>query len=92
MISKFLSLVLRHQPERLGLRLDAQGWVSVSGLLSACVAHDFPLTLEELRTATYSSARPTASGAPITCPWLTSNWRTERRAPAQKFLPQTLSV
>ena len=185
-ISKFLSLVLRHQPERLGLTLDAQGWVSVSGLLSACVAHDFPLTLEELRTvvstndkkrfslspdgqliranqghsvqvelgytpvvpppvlyhgtaerflpsikrrglvkgrrhhvhlsektetatavgrrygrpvvlridsdrmhrtATCSSARPTASGSPSTCPWLTSTWRTERRAPAQKFLP-----
>ena len=25
-LSKFLSLVLRHQPDTIGLALDAQGW------------------------------------------------------------------
>ena len=47
--SKFLSLVLRHEPERIGITLDAQGWASVPELLEACAAHGFPLTLEELQ-------------------------------------------
>lgn len=46
-ISKFLSLVLRHQPETIGLQLDAQGWVSVDTLLQQMKAHgksiDMPL-------------------------------------------------
>jgi putative RNA 2'-phosphotransferase len=32
-ISKFLSLVLRHRPEAIGLTLDAQGWAEVDELL-----------------------------------------------------------
>lgn len=32
-ISKFLSLVLRHKPERIGLQLDAAGWASVDELI-----------------------------------------------------------
>jgi putative RNA 2'-phosphotransferase len=32
-ISKFLSLVLRHQPELIGLNLDEQGWTPVPELL-----------------------------------------------------------
>lgn len=35
-LSKFLSLVLRHQPELVGVKLDAQGWVSVEELLQRC--------------------------------------------------------
>lgn len=31
--SKFLSLVLRHQPERIGLTLDENGWAKVEDLL-----------------------------------------------------------
>ena len=31
--SKFLSLVLRHQPERIGLSLDENGWAKVEDLL-----------------------------------------------------------
>lgn len=34
-ISKFLSLVLRHQPEKIGVELDEQGWVDVDLLLAA---------------------------------------------------------
>ncbi len=33
--SKFLSLVLRHQPDKIGICLDEQGWVAVDVLLSA---------------------------------------------------------
>jgi putative RNA 2'-phosphotransferase len=47
-ISKFLSLVLRHQPEKIGLKLDPAGWVSVEGLLKACQSHGFLLTKNEL--------------------------------------------
>jgi putative RNA 2'-phosphotransferase len=47
-ISKFLSLVLRHKPERIGIRLDEAGWTSVSELLAACNAHGFSLKHEEL--------------------------------------------
>ncbi|HLL16042.1 MAG TPA: RNA 2'-phosphotransferase [Pyrinomonadaceae bacterium] len=47
-VSKFLSRVLRHQPERIGIELDRAGWVAVSDLLAACRAHNFPVTREEL--------------------------------------------
>ena len=42
--SKFLSLILRHNPSRIGLSLDAQGWVEVDALLAAANRHDVPLT------------------------------------------------
>lgn len=32
-ISKFLSLVLRHQPETIGIQLDEQGWAGIEELL-----------------------------------------------------------
>lgn len=32
-ISKFLSLVLRHQPETIGIQLDPNGWTSVAELI-----------------------------------------------------------
>lgn len=35
-VSKFLSLVLRHHPERAGIVLDEAGWVSVDDLLAGC--------------------------------------------------------
>ena len=34
-ISKFLSLVLRHQPEKIGLSLDQSGWASTPQLIEA---------------------------------------------------------
>ncbi len=34
--SKFLSLVLRHQPDAAGIQLDAAGWVKVDELLAGC--------------------------------------------------------
>jgi putative RNA 2'-phosphotransferase len=35
-VSKFLSYVLRHHPESIGLTLGEGGWVSVARLLEAC--------------------------------------------------------
>ena len=37
--SKFLSLILRHEPERVGLTLGEAGWVSVEELLQAVNRH-----------------------------------------------------
>jgi putative RNA 2'-phosphotransferase len=37
-VSKFLSLVLRHQPETVGVVLDEGGWVDVDELIAACAA------------------------------------------------------
>lgn len=48
-ISKFLSLVLRHDPSRIGLQLDEAGWADVDALIAASAAHGVPLTREGLR-------------------------------------------
>ena len=47
-ISKYLSKYLRHQPERLGLKLLPGGWVEIKDLLAACAEQNFPITREEL--------------------------------------------
>jgi putative RNA 2'-phosphotransferase len=46
--SKFLSLVLRHRPERIGLTLSEDGWAKVSELLHLMTAAGHPLTRETL--------------------------------------------
>jgi len=48
-ISKFLSLVLRHQPEKIGLSLDQAGWASATRLIEAARLRGFDFTLEELQ-------------------------------------------
>jgi putative RNA 2'-phosphotransferase len=45
-VSKFLSLVLRHRPEAIGLTLDAQGWAEVDALIARAAARGQPLTRE----------------------------------------------
>ena len=47
-ISKFLSLILRHEPGQVGLSLDEAGWVRVSDLLRAVNGHGVKLTQSEL--------------------------------------------
>src|ERR1051326_7582848 len=47
-ISKFLSLILRHEPERVGLKLDSAGWVQIDDLVGAVNHHGLRLTLEQL--------------------------------------------
>ena len=43
--SKFLSLILRHEPERVGLHLGEAGWVDVEELLQAVNRHGTTLTM-----------------------------------------------
>ena len=40
-ISKFMSLVLRHKPEEIGLQLDEQGWANVNELIDKMNANGF---------------------------------------------------
>jgi len=47
-ISKFLSYVLRHKPEAVGISLTTDGWVDVDMLLSACAKKGRPLSRAEL--------------------------------------------
>ena len=46
--SKFLSLVLRHQPEAIGLTLDAEGWADVDVLIAAAGKHRRALSRERI--------------------------------------------
>jgi putative RNA 2'-phosphotransferase len=45
---KFLSLVLRHKPETIGITLDPQGWANVNKLLEGCRKRNLKLDRETL--------------------------------------------
>jgi len=47
-ISKFLSLVLRHSPETIGLKLDENGWADVEELIAKCSTNGNSLNQELL--------------------------------------------
>lgn len=46
--SKFLSYVLRHDPSKINIKLDKNGWVSVDELLEKCKTANVFITREEL--------------------------------------------
>ncbi|MGD3105243.1 RNA 2'-phosphotransferase [Streptomyces sp. YGL11-2] len=54
-ISKYLAKHLRHEPERIGIALDAQGWVPVAELLEAAARHGFPFSRAELEAVVAGS-------------------------------------
>lgn len=56
-LSKFLSLVLRHQPEAINIKLDEQGWVVVDELLLKAAAHGKAITLEILNHIVETNAK-----------------------------------
>ena len=47
--SKFLSLILRHEPEAVGIELDPSGWVDVDALIEGINRNGTSLTVEQLR-------------------------------------------
>jgi len=47
-ISKFLALVLRHDPGRIGLTLDSEGWADVDEMLAAAERAGLPISRFEL--------------------------------------------
>lgn len=46
--SKFLSLVLRHQPEAIGIELDDSGWTDIDGLIEAMCRSGKHITRDQL--------------------------------------------
>ncbi len=46
--SKFLSLVLRHEPDKAGLTLDDAGWADVAALLAGAAKAGRPIARDEL--------------------------------------------
>jgi len=46
--SRFLSLILRHNPGKIGVALDANGWIEVDVLLAAMARHRHPLSRSAL--------------------------------------------
>lgn len=56
-LSKFLSFVLRHEPEAIGVVLDANGWTDIDRLLEACRAHGKVLSRELLEAIVATSPK-----------------------------------
>jgi putative RNA 2'-phosphotransferase len=54
-ISKFMSFALRHQPEKIGLRLSESGWASVEELIEASGRSGVEFTREELQNIVASN-------------------------------------
>lgn len=54
-ISKFLSLILRHQPQTIGLTLDENGWADVKELLDRSAMKGRRITRKELEEVVDSS-------------------------------------
>ncbi|ENX02789.1 hypothetical protein F900_01237 [Acinetobacter modestus] len=48
--SKFLSLILRHKPEQIGLQLDQEGWAKIAELIDAAQQHNTFLDDELIQT------------------------------------------
>lgn len=53
--SKFLSLILRHEPQLVGLTLGDGGWVSVNDLLACCAQANKPISLVLLQEVVATS-------------------------------------
>lgn len=56
-LSKFISLILRHSPETIGLKLGEEGWVSVEALLAGMNKRGEKITLEELKEIVATSEK-----------------------------------
>ena len=56
-LSKFLSLILRHKPEAVGLSLDPQGWTAIEELISKCGKAGTRFSRQELLDVVESSEK-----------------------------------
>lgn len=56
-ISKYLSFILRHQPQAIGLQLDAQGWAAIDELIDKTRDHAIDRALLELVVETNDKQR-----------------------------------
>lgn len=49
-ISKYLSFVLRHNPDSVSIKLDGGGWTDVENLIQQAKQKDMRITFDEIRT------------------------------------------
>lgn len=54
-ISKFLSYVLRHQPEAIGITLNSEGWVNIDNLITQANQHAESLNRELIEQVVQTS-------------------------------------
>lgn len=54
-ISKYLSFILRHHPETIGLELDAERWTSVDELVKNANANGKSFTLDQVKEVVASN-------------------------------------
>lgn len=54
-VSKFLSYVLRHQPQSIGLTVDSEGWADINTLI-ACASKDNNMLTQQLIHAVVESS------------------------------------
>lgn len=54
-LSKYLSLILRHKPETIGLHLDDAGWALIADVIDGCKMSGTAVTCEQLRLIVESS-------------------------------------
>lgn len=54
-VSKFLSYVLRHQPEAIGLTLDSEGWADIDTLITCAAKDGKHLTLALIQSVVETS-------------------------------------
>lgn len=47
-VSKFLSLILRHKPETIGVSVDQNGWVDLDELIEKMTAHGHPIQRHQI--------------------------------------------
>lgn len=53
--SKFLSFVLRHQPDAIGITLDLEGWTDISALIAAAAKDGKALDLDLIQAVVVTS-------------------------------------
>lgn len=56
-IGKYLSLVLRHEPSKIGIQLDANGWADVEELIHKYAQHRVSFTKKELEEIVETNAK-----------------------------------
>ena len=55
--SKFLSYVLRHEPQAIGLTLDREGWAEIAALIEGATHAGKQIDVELIRTVVATSAK-----------------------------------
>ncbi len=56
-VSKFLSYVLRHNPEKIGIRLDPAGWTPVDDLLEKAAENGMHISQSQLNDVVHNSEK-----------------------------------